>query len=707
MSVLVKKRNNTVVNFDKTRIENAIVKAMIYGSGIYKPEIAKEIAEEIMKEHENVAEVSIYDIEDKVYYKLVEKGQSETAKSYEGYKAVQSFKRTSNTTDQNILSLLQHYNEEVMYENSNKNPILNSTQRDLIAGEVSKDIVRRKILPAHLVQAHDTGAIHIHDMDYLMQPMTNCCLIRIGDMLDNGTVVNGKMIESPKSFQVACTITTQIIAQVASNQYGGQSIDIRHLGKYVRKSYEKHLKASLEIIKDEEKAKEMAMYLTKKEVRDGVQTMQYQINTLLTTNGQSPFVTIFMNVYEGMEFEEEVALVIEEIIKQRLEGIKNEVGIWITPAFPKLIYVLNESNIDEKSKYYYITELCARCTAKRMYPDYISDKKMKEIYGGNVFSPMGCRSMLPVYTNEKGEDIFEGRLNIGVQTINLPQVAILSGKNLDEFYKILDNRLDLIKEVGKIRYDLLKDVVSDVSPIHWQYGAIARLEKGETIGKLFLNGYATLSVGYIGLHEMTYHMIGESITSEKGHNFAIEVLKYIKKKADSWKSEYNLAYTLYGTPAESTAGRLCEIDIKNFGIIDGVTSRGYYTNSYHVTPSEEIDAFSKLKLESEFQTISTGGCISYIEIPNMLNNIEAILQVMKFMYENISYAEFNTKSDYCQECGFDGEIIINERGKFECPQCGNSNYSKMNVVRRTCGYLGENFWSKGRTKDIKDRVLHL
>lgn len=705
--IQVEKRNKNIVNFDKQRIINAIEKAMKYGSGIYMPEIAKEIADEIEAVGKNIRTLTIYQIEDMVYYKLLEHKQEATAKAYEGYKSVQAYKRTQNTTDDSILSLLGRKNEDVMTENSNKNAILNSTQRDLIAGEVSKDIVRRKIIPSHLVQAHDNGSIHIHDMDYLMQPMHNCCLINIKDMLDNGTVINGKMIESPKSFQVACTITTQIIAQVASNQYGGQSVDIKHLGKYVAKSYEKHLERAKKFIDDDNKARELANELVLKEIRDGVQTMQYQINTLLTTNGQSPFVTIFLNIEEGMEYEKEVALIIKEIISQRLEGIKNEMGVWITPAFPKLIYVLNESNIHQDSKYYYITELAAKCTAKRMYPDYISAKKMKEIYEGNVFSPMGCRSFLPAWKNKNGEYQFEGRFNLGVQTINLPQIAILSQKNMERFWLILDERLSLIKEMGLLRYNLLKDVPSDVSPIHWQYGAISRLEKGEKIGKLFKHDYATISVGYIGLHETIYHLIGKSITSDEGHKLALKILNYMKENANKWKKETDLGFTLYGTPSESTAGRLCEIDIKKYGIIEGVTDKGYYTNSYHVTPSENIDAFNKLSLEADFQSISTGGCISYIEIPNMTNNIDAILSIMKYMYDNISYAEFNTKSDYCHICGFDGEIIINEDLQWECPQCHNKNKEKMNVVRRTCGYLGENFWSKGRTKDIKDRVLHI
>lgn len=704
--IRISKRNGQIVNFDADRIFFAIEKAMKKGSGIYHPDIARKIATEIEEIARNSGSFSVYKIEDLVYYKLIDYGQKATAKAYEGYKSVQAYKRANNTTDGSILSLLGRDNSDIMNENSNKNANLNSTQRDLIAGEVSKDIARRKILPSHLVHAHDNGAIHIHDMDYLMQPMHNCCLIRLGDMLDNGTVINGKMIESPKSFQVACTITTQIIAQVASNQYGGQSVDIKHLGKYVRLSYEKHLKMAKKFLSGEE-AEALADELLKKEIKDGVQTVQYQINTLLTTNGQSPFVTIFMNVEEGDEYENEIALITEEILKQRIQGIKNEKGVWITPAFPKLIYVLNESNIKDGSKYYYLTKLCAKCTAKRMYPDYISAKKMKEIYEGNVFSPMGCRSMLPAWYDSSGNPQFEGRLNLGVQTVNLPQIAICSNKDMEIFWSILEERLELIKEMGLIRYNLLKDIPSDVSPIHWQDGAIARLPKGKTIGSVFLNGYATVSIGYIGLNEVVQHMLGKSISSKEGQRFALDVLEYMKKAGDQWKQETGLAFTLYGTPSESTAGRLSDIDARRFGKVEGVTDKGYYTNSYHITPREQIDAFSKLSVEAPFQNLSTGGCISYIEIPNMNHNIEAILGLMEYMYNNISYAEFNTKSDYCHECGFDGEIIINDALEWECPNCNNKDQSKMNVVRRTCGYLGENFWSEGRTKDIKDRVLHI
>ena len=708
MNTKVIKRNGKEVNFDKQRIVRAIEKAMKYGSGIYIYQVAVDVANEIQQECEdkNLDKISIFTIEDKVFNKLIAHGQNDTARSYEAYKAKRTYQRENNTPDYNIMSLVERTNESVIKENSNKDAILNSTQRDLLAGEISKDIAMRKLIPAHLVQAHKTAAIHIHDMDYILQPMTNCCLINVGDMFENGTVINKKQIKKPRSFQVACTVLTQIIAQVASNQYGGQSVDLRHLAQFLPISYEKYYKSIVEDIKDEAVAKKIAEKLTRKELQSGIQTIQYQVNTLLTTNGQAPFVTMFMNIKEGMQYEKEMAMIIEEVLNQRIEGIENAVGVKITPSFPKLVYVINEST-KKGGKYYYLTQLAAECTAKRMYPDYISEKKMSQIYEGNAFSPMGCRSFLPAWKNENGEYQFEGRLNIGVQTINLPQIAILANKDKNLFYNILEERLQLIKEMGLLRYNLLKNQPSDVSPIHWQYGAIARLEQGEKIGKLFLDGYATISVGYIGLHETVYAMLEESITTNKGHQFALDILNFMKSRADKWKEETRLAFTLYGTPSESTAGRLCEIDIENFGSIEGVTDKGYYTNSYHVTPSEEIDAFSKLRKEAEFQSISTGGCISYIEIPNMTNNLEAIETVIDFMYNNITYAEFNTKSDYCQVCGYDGEIIVNDDLDWECPQCHNKDMQKMNVVRRTCGYLGENFWSKGRTKDIKDRVMHL
>lgn len=715
MEIQVIKRNGYEVDFDKLKIYLAIMKAMTNGSGIVKADIALNIAKEIENEikFKQMKSITIAQIEEKVFDKLVQYGQTTTARAYENYRTIHEYQRQINTTDSIIGSIIDRSNEAILNENSNKDAIINSTQRDLIAGEISKDIAKRKIIPARLVQAHNEGAIHIHDMDYIMQPMTNCCLIDIGDMLDNGTVINKKMIKSPNSFRVACTVMTQIIAQVASNQYGGQSVDIKHLAKYVDKSRQKFMNILNNQVKEGEQYNKELLErqveaLVKKEISDGVQTIQYQVNTLMTTNGQAPFITIFLNMQE-MSTEQETKdlyLIIKEILDQRIEGIENRVGVKITTAFPKLVYVVNKDTCKE-GKWYELTQHAAMCTAKRMYPDYISEKKMSEIYEGNVFSPMGCRSLLPPWKDKEGNYKFEGRFNFGVQTINLPQIAILSGPNKQTFFSILDNRLNLIKEMGLLRYNLLKNQVSDVSPIHWQYGAIARLEQGEKIGKLFLDGYATVSVGYIGLHEAVYGVLGESITTEEGHKFALEILQYIEKQIVEWRKDTRLYFSIYGTPSESTAGRLCELDTKNFGIRKGINDKGYYTNSYHVTPSEEIDAFNKLQLESEFQSISTGGCISYIEIPNVTNNIEVIETIIDYMYKNISYAEFNTKSDYCQVCGYDGEIIVNDQLQWECPQCHNKDVQKMNVIRRTCGYLGENFWSKGRTKDIKDRVIHI
>ena len=711
----VTKRDGREVAFDKSKIVDAINKAMKFGSGIFKPEISKEIADEIELVEDEVKKLSIYQIENMVYHKLIEKGEVETAKAYEGYRAIQEYKREENTTDDSILGLLDFTNEEVMKENSNKNATITSTQRDLIAGEVSKDIARRKLIPSHLVQAHDKGSIHIHDLDYIMQPMFNCCLPDIEDMLKNGTVINGKMVETPKSFQVACTVMTQIVAQVASNQYGGQSISSvdRILAPYVRVSFEKNIKRIKEeadlvgIEIDKEQLEKIAWKRTKREVKDGVQTIQYQINTLMTTNGQAPFLSLLLHFEEDYEYAYEASLIQEEILKQRIEGIKNEKGVAITPAFPKLIYVLDNHNIEPDSPYYYLTELAAKCSAKRMYPDYISAKKMRQMYKGNIFAPMGCRAFLTPFKDEEGDYKFNGRFNIGVTTINLPQIALMANGDMDLFWNIFSERMELIKEMSLVRYNLLKDVTSDVSPIHWQHGAIARLEKGEKIDKFLKGGYSTITIGYIGIYETVKHMLGVAHTSEEGEKFALEIMRYMEGKKDEWTKETNLQFALYGTPSENTAGRLCEIDRSIFGDVKDVTDKGFYINSYHVDTREEIDAFSKLKFESQFQEISTGGSISYIEIPNMQHNIEAILEVMKYMYDNILYAEFNTKSDFCHVCNYDGEIIINDDLEWECPQCHNKNTDKMNVVRRTCGYLGENFWGEGRTKDIKSRVLHL
>lgn len=711
------KRDGTIADFDKEKIIVAIEKAMHSSTGVYTPGLALKISDEIEMYAEKMGRnITIYAIEDQVYYKLLENNNPATARAYENYKAVQAFKRVENTTDKDVFGLLNKSNVAVLDENSNKDASIVSTQRDLIAGEVSKDIARRKLIPTDIVQAHDSGAIHFHDMDYIIQPMFNCCLVNLEDMLTNGTVINGKRIDTPKSFQVACTVTTQIIAQVASGQYGGQSINgiDRILAPYVRKSYDKYLELTLQeqvevygMAPDVAKAEEIAWQRTKKEVKDGIQTIQYQINTLMTTNGQAPFVTLFMHFDPTSELAKEAALIDEEILKQRIQGIKNEADVYITPAFPKLIYVLDEHNVHPHSEYYYLTELAAQCTAKRMYPDYISAKKMKEIYEGNVFAPMGCRSFLSPWKNDQGEYVFNGRFNIGVVSLNLPQIGILAQGKEDAFFDILEKRLGLAEKALLFRYELLKDVTSDVSPIHWQYGAIARLPKGAPIRPLLDGGYATISLGYIGLYEATKLIVGTSNTSDEGHRFARKVMERLYNATETWRSKHNIGFALYGTPAESLTNRFSSIDRARFGEIPDITDKGYYTNSYHVNVREEINVFDKFAFESEFQRLSTGGCISYAEIPNMNNNIPALLTMMQYIYDTISYAEFNTKSDYCHECGFDGEIIVNDDVQWECPRCHNTNRDTLTVIRRTCGYLGENFWNEGRTKEIKDRVMHI
>ncbi|MBE6022320.1 MAG: anaerobic ribonucleoside-triphosphate reductase [Cellulosilyticum sp.] len=702
------KRDGNQVAFNEVKIYEAILKAMKYGSGIVDKQIAKKIAEEIHAIVSTLpANPTIFQIETYVYLKLIENGHELTAKAYEGYRAIQAFKRETNTTDHSILGLIDLTNEEVMNENSNKNAMMASTQRDLIAGEVSKDISRRKKLPARIVQAHDEGVLHFHDMDYFMQSIFNCCLINIKDMLDNGTVINGRMIESPKSFQVACTVMTQIIAQVASSQYGGQSVDIRHLGKYLRKSREKYKVLLQDTITDEVECRKAVEALLKKELQSGVQTIQYQINTLMTTNGQSPFVTLFLNIEEEDEYVEEVVLIVKEILAQRLEGIKNEKGIYTTPTFPKLIYVLHEHNALEGGKYDEVTELAAACSAKRLYPDYISAKEMRKIYEGNVFSCMGCRSFLSPWKDEKGEYKFEGRFNQGVVSLNLPQIGIIARGNEEVFWNLLDNRLELCYEALMCRHKALLGTLSDESPIHWQHGAIARLEKGEKIDKLLMDGYSTISLGYIGLYELTKIMTGVSHTEPVGEAFALKVMKHMADTTNKWKKETGLGFGLYGSPAESLCYRFAKIDRMKFGEIKDITDKGYYTNSYHVDVREEIDAFSKLIFESQFQPISTGGCISYIEIPPVQHNLDALKQLINFIYHNIQYAEFNTKSDCCHICHYEGEMIVNDHLEWECPNCHNKDQSQMNVIRRTCGYLGGNYWNKGKTQEIKNRVLHL
>lgn len=700
------KRDGSVVEYDHEKIKLAVNKA--------NSEVELEDRIDDYDLHRLIkcidlcrkSEIHVEEIQDIIENKLMEYGYTKLAKQYITYRYKRALVRKSNSTDESILSLIRNENEELAEENSNKNTKIASTQRDYIAGEVSKDLTKRLLLPEHIVKAHEDGILHFHDMDYFVQPIFNCCLINIGDMLDNGTVMNGKMIESPKSFRTACTITTQIMAAVASNQYGGQSVDIKHLGKYLRKSIERIVAKIPKSLSPLEHC-ELKDQLIQEELKAGVQTMQYQINTLMTTNGQSPFVTLFLNLEEDDEYADENALIIGEILSQRLLGIKNEKGVYITPAFPKLVYVLHEHNNLSGGKYDYLTKLAVKCSAKRMYPDYISAKKMKENYEGNVFSPMGCRSFLSPWKDENGVYKFEGRFNQGVVSINLPRIALDSNGDMTTFWSLLKERLDVCKEALMCRHNALKHVKSDVSPIHWQHGALARLGKGESIEPLLYGGYSSISLGYIGLYEVTKLMTGKSHTDDEGKEFALSIMKRLKNACDTWREETNIGFALYGTPAESLCYRFAEIDKSKYGEIKDITDKGYYTNSYHVDVREEISAFDKFTFESQFQGISTGGCISYCEIPNVGNNLRALEEMVKFIYENIQYAEFNTKSDYCHVCGFDGEIIINEDGEWECPNCGNKDHAKMNVTRRTCGYLGENFWNKGKTKEIKSRVLHL
>ncbi len=708
--MIVIKRDGREVNYDRSKIIVAISKA----NAEVPPEekITDDVIESIVEyiETRHRKRMLVEDIQDIIEQKLMAEGKYDLAKTYIIYRYQRELVRKANTTDDSILSLIKNSNKDVMEENSNKNATVASTQRDLIAGEVSKDLTRRLLLPEKIAKAHEEGVIHFHDADYFVQPIFNCCLINIQDMLDNGTVMNGKLIESPKSFQVACTVMTQIISAVASSQYGGQSVDIRHLGKYLRKSYNKYKDQIVGQYGDKldaETIEGLVQTRLNDELRSGVQTIQYQINTLMTTNGQSPFVTVFLNLDPKDEYIEENAMIVEEILRQRLEGIKNEVGVYVTPAFPKLVYVLDEHNCLKGGKYDYITKLAVRCSAKRLYPDYISAKKMRENYEGNVFSPMGCRSFLTPWKDENGNYKFEGRFNQGVVSLNLPQVGIVARGDEEKFWKIFDERLDLCYEALMCRHKALEGTTSDVSPIHWQYGAIARLGKGERIDKLLNGGYSTLSLGYIGLYEVTKIMKGVSHTTPEGEEFALKVMNHLRSATDRWRKETGIHFSLYGTPAESLCYRFARIDMDRFGVIQDVTDKGYYTNSYHVDVREKIDAFSKFKFESQFQKISAGGAISYVEIPNMRHNLEALEELVKFIYDNIQYAEFNTKSDYCHVCGYDGEIIINDDLEWECPQCGNKDHDKMNVTRRTCGYLGENFWNVGKTKEIAARVLHI
>ncbi len=706
----VVKRDGRVTDYDRNKILVAIRKAN--DEVDHKEKVTEDKIESIVVGIEKLKKDTMYveEIQDIIEQKLMAERKFVLAKTYIIYRFRRELVRKANTTDESIMSLIRHSNEDVMEENSNKNAVIASTQRDLIAGEVSKDLTKRLLLPEKISKAHEEGILHFHDADYFLQSIFNCCLINIKDMLENGTVMNAKLIETPKSFQVACTVMTQIISAVASSQYGGQSVDIRHLGKYLRYSMDKYRKRYESLFNGEASEEVIEKFVQERvqdELRSGVQTIQYQINTLMTTNGQSPFVTLFLNLDKDDEYIEENAMIIEEILRQRLEGIKNEKGVYITPAFPKLIYVLDEHNCLKGGKYDYITKLAVQCSAKRLYPDYISAKKMRENYEGNVFSCMGCRSFLSPWKDENGEYKFEGRFNQGVVSLNLPQIGIIANGDEEVFWQLLEERLALCFEALMCRHRALEGTISDVSPIHWQYGAIARLKKGETIDKLLHDGYSTISLGYIGLYEVTKLMKGVSHTQKEGTEFALRVMNRLREAADTWKRETGIGFGLYGTPAESLCYRFARIDKERFGEIKDITDKGYYTNSYHVDVREDIDAFSKFTFESQFQVISSGGAISYVEIPNMRHNLEALEEIVKFIYDNIQYAEFNTKSDYCHVCGFDGEIKINEDFEWECPNCGNKDHAKMNVTRRTCGYLGENFWNKGKTKEINARVLHI
>ena len=728
------KRNGSEVTFDITKIIAAITKAnesvdeSIRMTPMQIQRIAESVEFSCLKMNRSP---SVEEIQDLVEYQIMAHGAYEIAKNYVTYRYTRSLVRRSNTTDEKILSLIECCNEEAKQENANKNPVVNSTQRDYMAGEVSRDITERILLPQEIVEAHREGIIHFHDADYYAQHMHNCDLVNLEDMLQNGTVITGTLIERPHSFATACNIATQIVAQVASNQYGGQSISLTHLAPFVEVSRRKIRKivetemASIGADPGEEKINELVEARLREEIRRGVQTIQYQVVTLLTTNGQAPFITVFMYLNEARDEQEkkDLAMIIEEMLLQRYQGVKNEDGVWVTPAFPKLIYVLEEDNITEDSPYWYLTELAARCTARRMVPDYISEKKMKELKG-DVYTCMGCRSFLTPdrFTDtgignianagnyEPGKHKYYGRFNQGVVTINLPDVALSSGGNLDKFWKIFEERLELCHRALQCRHNRLKGTTSDAAPILWQYGALARLKKGEVIDKLLYNGYSTISLGYAGLYECVKYMTGKSHTDPSATPFALSIMQKMNDKCAEWKKAENIDYSLYGTPLESTTYKFAKCLQRRFGIIPGITDKGYITNSYHVHVTEEINAFDKLKFEAQFQHLSPGGAISYVEVPDMQNNIPAVLEVMKFIYNNIIYAELNTKSDYCQVCGWDGEIqIVEENGKliWKCPKCGNTDQDKMNVARRTCGYIGTQFWNQGRTQEIRDRVLHL
>lgn len=719
------KRNGEEVDFDLSKIVNAVKKANHEVDHIHQMNeyqivaVADTIAQRVQQ---SMHAVNVEDIQDMVETGIMEMRGYEVAQKYVRYRYKRELTRKSNTTDNGILSLLEHLNEEVKQENSNKNPIINSTQRDYMAGEVSKDLSRRVLLPEEVIQAHEAGIIHFHDMDYYAQKEHNCDLINLEDMLQNGTVISETMIERPHSFFTACNVTTQIVAQVASNQYGGQSFTLSHLAPFVDVSRKKIHKSVIEERReageslDEGIISKVTEHRLKEEIKNGIQTIQYQLITLMTCNGQAPFVTVFMYLDEVPEGKtrDDLAMIIEEVMKQRMQGVKNEKGVWITPAFPKLIYVLDEDNITEGSKYWYLTELAARCTAKRMVPDYISAKIMKELKQGDVYPCMGCRSFLTVEDSQRNSDgshKFYGRFNQGVVTINLVDVACSAEGDMDRFWEILDERLELCHRALRCRHERLKGTISDVAPILWQNGALARLKKGERIDELLYNGYSTISLGYAGLYEMCVRMTGKSHTDPEAKPFALAVMQHLNDKCKEWKTAEHISYSVYGTPMESTTYRFAKCLQRRFGVIPGVTDKNYITNSYHVHVSEEIDAFSKLKFEAEFQKLSPGGAVSYVEVPDMQHNIPAVLSVMQFIYDNIMYAELNTKSDYCECCGYDGEIKIveDESGKlvWECPNCGNRDQNLLSVARRTCGYIGTQFWNQGRTQEIRDRVLHL
>ena len=728
------KRNGSEVAFDITKIIVAITKANDSVEEVDRmtPVQIQRIAESVELQCQKIGRApTVEEIQDMVEHYIMAHGAFEVAKHYITYRYTRSLVRKSNTTDEKILSLIECNNEEAKQENSNKNPVVNSTQRDYMAGEVSRDLTERILLPQDIVEAHREGIIHFHDSDYYAQHMHNCDLVNLEDMLQNGTVITGTLIERPHSFATACNIATQIVAQVASNQYGGQSISLTHLAPFVEVSRQKIRKivlaemASIGVDPGEEKISELVETRLREEIRRGVQTIQYQVVTLLTTNGQAPFITVFMYLNEARNEREkkDLAMIIEEMLLQRYQGVKNEKGVWVTPAFPKLIYTLEEDNIHEDSPYWYLTELAAKCTAKRMVPDYISEKKMKELKG-DVYTCMGCRSFLTPdrFTDagvgnianagnyEPGKHKYYGRFNQGVVTINLPDVALSSGGNIDKFWKVFEERLELCHRALRCRHDRLKGTTSDAAPILWQYGALARLKKGECIDKLLYGGYSTISLGYAGLYECVKYMTGKSHTDPSATPFALSVMQKMNDKCKEWKEAENIDYSLYGTPLESTTYKFAKCLQKRFGVVEGITDKGYITNSYHVHVTEPIDAFRKLEFEAQFQHLSPGGAISYVEVPDMQNNIPAVLEVMKFIYDHIIYAELNTKSDYCQVCGWDGEIeVVEEDGKliWKCPQCGNTDQDKMNVARRTCGYIGTQFWNQGRTQEIKDRVLHL